>query len=348
MKIQEYLAKGILSSHGISVPSSVFYSGQPEKESPFLPCVLKSQVLVGSRMKNGGVLFAANNSEFREALSELLVKPIRGVEPEGVLVEEKSEIEKEYYCSIFINRVERDVYVSFSEQGGINIEENADSVKTGLFEEMISWLKIQYSVEFAEIVRKMRKIMEDEDATYVEINPIALTTDGKLVALDCVMDLDENAYFRNEKYPNYMDLSELNAPFHYVRLDGDIGIIGCGAGIVMATMDAITMKGGKPADFLDIGGGAKKAITIEALSTLYEEGIRRIVMNIFGGITSCDEIAKAVLEFRKMKGDVNIFLRIAGNNAEIAKEILKEAGMATYEHMYEMVDACMEAVSVHA
>jgi len=348
MKIQEYHAKGILSSHGIPIPTSQYFASFSEQEAPFLPCVLKSQVLVGSRMKNGGVLFANNQEEFKKALSELMIKPIRGVDPEGVLVETKSEISREFYCSIFVNRVERNISVSFSEQGGIDIEAHPESVKTASYEEMIPYLTQHYSELLADIVRKMRKVMEDEDATYIEINPIVLTSDGEYVALDCVMDLDENAYFRNENYPNYMDLSELKAPFHYVRLDGDIGIIGCGAGIVMATMDAITMKGGRPADFLDIGGGARKEVTLEALSTLYDEGIRHIAMNIFGGITSCDEIARAVIEFRKMKGDVSIFLRIAGNNAEVAKEILKEAGMEPYEHMYDMVDACMEAVSVHA
>lgn len=348
MKIQEYLAKGILDSYGIIVPSSKFFSSYSGSDSPFLPCVLKSQVLIGSRMKNGGILFADDQEEFKSQMSMLINKSIKGTKPEGILVEKKLEIKQEYYCSIFINRLERDIFLSFSECGGINIEEHTDSLKTGKYEDMVNYISEKYNQDFVKIVKSLKKIMEREDATYIEINPIALTVESKLVALDCVMDLDENAYFRNDYLKNYMNLSGQKEQFHYVKLDGDIGIIGCGAGIVMATMDAISMKGGNPADFLDIGGGAEKDITLNALKKLYEGGIKRIVMNIFGGITNCDEIAKAVIEFKNKNIDASIFIRLAGNNSEIAKKMLESAGIKTYEYMYEMVNSCMEEVKCNA
>jgi succinyl-CoA synthetase beta subunit len=348
MKIQEYLAKGILDSYGITVPSSKFFSSYSGSDSLFLPCVLKSQVLIGSRMKNGGILFADDQEEFKSKMSILINKPIKGTKPEGILVEKKLEIKQEYYCSIFINRLERDIFLSFSECGGINVEEHTDSLKTGKYEDMVDYISKKYNQDFVKIIKNLKKIMQKEDATYIEINPIALTAESKLVALDCVMDLDENAYFRNDYLKNYMSLDDQKEEFHYVKLDGDIGIIGCGAGIVMATMDAISMKGGKPADFLDIGGGAEKDITLNALKMLYDSGIKRIIMNIFGGITNCDEIAKAVIEFKNKNIDSSIFIRLAGNNSEIAKKMLENAGIKTYDYMYEMVNSCMEEVKCNA
>jgi len=344
MKIHEYLAKGTLSFYGIKIPSSRFYDSFSSERNTVLPCVLKSQVLVGSRMKNGGVLFAASQKEFEKSLQELLEKPIRGEIPAGVLVEEMMEIKKEYYISFIISRKERDMLLCYSEHGGINVEENSETVKTGAFGEILELIPEQ----LRETVFQMRNAFEKEDMTYLEINPLVITGDDQVYALDCVMDLDENAFFKKNISSGSISVENEEDDFHFVSLDGDIGIIGCGAGIVMATMDAVKMYGGEPANFLDIGGGAGKDTTIRALEKLYEKGLKKILLNIFGGITSCDEVALAIRSFTEMHDDVQLFIRMAGNKSELAKIILEDSGIKTYDNVYEMVRACLKVGEQYA
>jgi len=246
MKIHEFIGKKILKEYGINVPESVFIKNFPP-EKGIIPSVIKSQVLVGGRMKAGGVLFADNGEEFLRNTEILLKKPIKGEFPYGVLAEEKIKIKHEYYISAVLNREKRSEEWIFSEEGGIEIE-NSENIKKGSYEEILNTVP----EKFRTFLPKLKKIFNEKDLTLLEINPVAEDISGNLTALDCVMHVDDNALFRQ---PWAKKFAEDDRDFHYVELDGNIGIIGCGAGIVMATMDAVKNAGYSPANFLDIGGG---------------------------------------------------------------------------------------------
>ncbi|QTA38278.1 succinyl-CoA synthetase [Thermosipho ferrireducens] len=334
MKVHEFVGKGILKDYGIKVPDSYLIQREKEVKIQFLPAVLKSQVLVGGRMKAGGVLFARTEEEFFKHVNTLLNKKIKGEKPYGVLVEERVAVRKEYYISLVLDREERDVIILFSENGGIDIEKNKENVIKTDFETFGNIIpdKIQT------VLLKLGELFKEKDLTLLEINPLAENDKGEIYALDVVMHLDDNAIFR-QKWAEEFVMNKY--PFHFVRLSGNIGIIGCGAGIVMATMDAIKLAGGEPADFLDLGGGAEKDITIEALNLLKSCGIKKIVLNIFGGITRCDEIASGIVKFKKENPEVQLYARLTGTNEHEAKRILRRNHIGYYEDMYSMI---LEAV----
>lgn len=332
MKIHEFVGKEILSKNGINVPKSFLVRNSTEtpQECTLLPCVLKSQVLVGGRMKAGGVLFADEFYEFKQKLHSLLSKSIKDEKPYGVLIEEKKEIKKEYYLSLVLDRKQKDIIFVFSKDGGIDIEDS-ESLITGNFESVIEKLPSKIK----SILPTLRKIFREKDLTLLEINPLAELKDGSIYALDAVFHLDDNAIYRQPWAQNFVE--ETQYPFHYVRLNGDTGIIGCGAGIVMATMDTVKMYGGSPANFLDLGGGANKENTVMALELLKNEGIKKIVMNIFGGITECDVIAKAIVKFTQKNHDIKLFIRLTGTHEEEARKILSKNNIPFYEDMYSMI-----------
>jgi succinyl-CoA synthetase beta subunit len=267
MKIHEFVGKRLLKSYGINVPPSYLVRTYNEESPQFLPCVLKSQVLVGGRMKAGGVLFANSECEFKDKLKKLLTTPIKGEDPYGVLIERKMEVDHEYYLSIFIDRSRKDIIYVFSESGGIEIENSRDHL-TGNKYQILQKLPDK----FHPIVEKLTNLFIEKDLTLLEINPLAQLKNGDIYALDAVFHLDDSAIFRQEWAKKFVKKRDF--PFQYVELDGDIGIIGCGAGIVMATMDAISLKGYKPADFLDLGGGADSETTMIALKLLYNKDIK--------------------------------------------------------------------------
>ncbi|WGS65771.1 ATP-grasp domain-containing protein [Marinitoga aeolica] len=340
MKIHEFLGKKFLKEYGIKVPAAYLIKEEKEIEFKFLPAVLKSQVLVGSRMKAGGVLFAHTREEFIVKAQDLLFKEIKGENPYGVLVEEMIPFEKEHYISLVLDREEKDIIILYSQNGGIDIEENKNSIIKTNFEnyEKILPEKIQ------KIIPNLRKLFREKDLTLLEINPLVEGINGEIYALDSVMHLDDNAIFRQEWAKEFV---EEKYPFHFVKLDGDIGIIGCGAGIVMATMDAVKLEGGEPADFLDLGGGAEKNTTIEALNLLKQYGINRIILNIFGGITKCDEIAQGLVEFIGENPEMQLYVRLTGTNEEEAKKILKESNIGYYDDMYSMISDAVRMVRIN-
>ncbi|SHF01568.1 succinyl-CoA synthetase beta subunit [Marinitoga hydrogenitolerans DSM 16785] len=340
MKVQEFLGKKFLKEYGIRIPVSYLVKEEKDIEIKFLPAVLKSQVLVGGRMKSGGVLFAKDENEFISKANVLLKKEIKGEKPYGVLIEEMIPFEKEYYISLVLDREKKDIIILYSENGGIDIEENKNSIIKATFENYEKFLpeKIQ------KIIPNLRKLFREKDLTLLEINPLVEDNEGVIYALDSVMHLDDNAIFRQEWAKEFL---EEKYPFHFVKLNGDIGIIGCGAGIVMATMDAVKLSGGEPANFLDLGGGAEKEITIQALNLLKDYGIKRIILNIFGGITKCDEIANGLVEFKKQNPEISLFIRLTGTNEENAKKILKENELSYYEDMYSMILDAVRMVKIH-
>ena len=333
MKIHEFVGKNFLKEAGIKVPKGYLIKNEKQIIVKFLPAVLKSQVLVGSRMKNGGIVFANSKDEFIEKTKELLHKKIKGEKPYGVLIEEKVDIFKEYYLSLVIDRVDKDIKILFSEYGGIDIEENKDKIKKLSINDYQSLPQ-----KFHPIILKLYSLMKEKDLTLLEINPLVESKNNEIFALDCVMHLDDNALFRQQWASEFIDDKY---PFHFVKLEGDVGIIGCGAGIVMATMDAVSLYGGKPANFLDLGGGASANITLQALNLLKSINVKKIIMNIFGGITKCDEIAKAIIEFKKENENIPLFVRITGTNEDIAKKMLKENNIDYFDDMYEMIKTAM-------
>lgn len=339
MKIHEFVGKELLREYSVKVPKSYLVKEKPY-DVKFLPAVLKSQVLIGGRMKAGGVLFAHEKSEFESKVDELLFKEIKGEKPYGVLVEEMIPIQKEYYVSLLLDREEKDIIILFSENGGIDIEDNKDSIIKTNFNDFENKIPEKIS----KILPKLRKLFREKDLTLLEINPLVEDINGELYALDIVMHLDDNAIFRQDWAKEFI---ENEYPFHFVKLDGDIGIIGCGAGIVMATMDAVKLSGGEPANFLDLGGGAEKNITIQALELLKSYNIKRIILNIFGGITKCDEIASGLVEFKNNNPEIQLYVRLTGTNEEEAKRILKDNNINYYDDMYSMIIDAVRMVNIN-
>jgi succinyl-CoA synthetase beta subunit len=297
MKLKEYEGKELFKKYGILVPKGKVISKVEKIEG-----IAKAQVLDGGRGKKGLIKDASE-----ENLKELFKHC------KEVLVEEKLDIEKEYYLCLTIDRELKDIVVLFSEEGGIDIEESKNVEKI---------LYSEFNEEkFNDIVKNMHKLMIEENATLVEINPLAKV--GKeLIALDSKIILDTK--------------EESN----YVELDGNIGIIGNGAGLVMATLDSVEHYGGKAANFLDLGGGADNEVMREAIKKVLEKDVKVIFINIFGGITRCDEIARGLVD---VKIDIPMIVRIVGTNEKEAKKILEENNIQVCDSMEE---CAKEAVGV--
>ncbi|MGM0641670.1 MAG: ATP-grasp domain-containing protein [Thermotogota bacterium] len=331
MKIYEFVGKKILKNHGINIPNSQIIKNEIPKNK-IIPSVIKSQVLVGGRMKLGGVLFAQNEEEYVKYVNVLLAKTIKGEIPHSILAELMIDYKNENYLSIYVDREERQIKWIFSSEGGIEIENSKNIIK-GSYNEV--FIKVPQAIK--NIMPNLYNLFIEKDLTLLEINPLVITANNnKIYALDCVMEVDDNALYRQEWINEYN--KNIESSFHYVELDGNIGIIGCGAGIVMATMDMISEKGLKPANFLDIGGGADKKTTIKALKTLYKKGLKTIVMNIFGGITKCDLIAESIVDFKKNHKDINLLVRMTGNGEKEGTKILKDYNIKNYDTLEDLIE----------
>lgn len=331
MKVQEYVAKRILSKHGLRVPKSIFVTSYSEETEEGLlrlgfPLVLKSQVLVGGRMKAGGVLFAHTLEEAREGVEHLLAKSIKGEIPEGVLVEELIEHDEEWYISLSVDRTLRDILFIFSKSGGVDIEE----VSTREPEKVIKTTEITDLPKIVQPTAKtLLEVFLEYDLTLLEINPIGVSN-GVLYVLDAVFHVDDNALFRQ----SWVKKSNEE---HFVRLDGDVGVIGCGAGIVMATIDVLKELGFEPANFYDIGGGASREELLKALNTVCSFS-NVVVLNIFGGITDTLEVAKGIVEFSKSNPQIRLFVRLSGTHEDEAREYLLENGISCTSDMKHLVE----------
>lgn len=340
MKVHEWMGKKLLESYGIAVPRSILVKQplqlknaalQNEIASLEFPQVIKSQVLVGGRMKAGGVLFSNSLSKTLELTERLFSKEIRGEKPSAVLIERGIPHTKEWYISLSIDRQTRDIMVVFSEHGGIDIEKIAEKAPETIVKTDIPHAYKILPPMLQNLLERLHRLMIEKDLTLIEVNPLSIL-ENEPIALDAVLHVDDNALFRQTWVG-----TEPKNDFHFVKLNGTIGIIGCGAGIVMATMDAIKMRGCEPANFLDIGGGGNRQTTLKALRKLQDIQVKMIIMNIFGGITLCDEVAKAIIAFKK-EAKIPIFIRITGTNEDIAKEMLERHGIQVFESMDELVD----------
>ncbi len=366
MKLFEFEAKDILGKYGIATPEGKLAANPDEAESIAReigkPVVLKSQVLVSGRGKAGGIVFADDAAEARRLASGLIGCTIKGSTVENLLIEEKLDIAQQFYASITIDRQARRYLILLSASGGVDIEEVASASPdrimrhwidpgTGFGENAAEAMMAQFSnldksdiSRFASVSAALHKVAMDYDAELVEVNPLVKTSSGEFIAADARMIIDDNAIFRHPEFEGRSsqrieDTSrEAEARRHnlaYVDLSGDIGIIGNGAGLVMATMDLVHHFGGRAANFLDIGGGAQTDVIRRGLALVMSKPeVKAVLVNILGGITRCDVVAEGVVQgLSESDGKKPIAVRMMGTNEEEGTEILLRAGVNVYPDM---------------
>ncbi|AOZ94208.1 ADP-forming succinate--CoA ligase subunit beta [Paenibacillus crassostreae] len=366
MNIHEYQGKQVLKQYGVSVPNGkVAYTVEEAVEaaislgSPVV--VVKAQIHAGGRGKAGGVKVAKNLDEVRTYAQDILGKVLvthqtgpAGKEVKRLLIEEGCDIRKEYYVGVVVDRVTGRVVMMASEEGGTEIEEVAENSPEKIFKEVIDPAiglqmfqarKLAYAINIPnELVNKTAKFMTalyhafvDKDCSIAEINPLVITGDGDVMALDAKLNFDSNALYRHKDIQELRDLDEEDIKeieaskydLSYISLDGNIGCMVNGAGLAMATMDIIKYYGGEPANFLDVGGGATTEKVTEAFKIiLSDEQVKGIFINIFGGIMRCDVIANGVVEAAKQIGLTRpLVVRLEGTNVDLGKKILAESGL---------------------
>ena len=363
MKLHEYRAKQIFSEHGIPIPTGFIADTEDDIESGLhdlrFPVVLKAQVLVGGRGKAGGIKFAQSREGVGKVIPELLGMDIKGYKVRRLLIEEKADLDnaRELYVGITINREAKLITCILSSEGGVDIEEVARKhperiarfdidPEVGLQQYHCRRLAKRIGLsgkamlKVAGVTAKLHKVFKACDGELAEINPLILTGDDNVIAVDAVLNIDNNALFRHPEFSGeertteeFTDLEKeaRDAGLSYVDLDGDIGIIGCGAGLVMASLDILKHYHGEPANFLDVGGGANARNMRKALEIVMRKpGVRAIFINIFGGITQCDEIAKGIVA---MAPEIPISVRMMGTNQEEGKQILIDNDYQVYETM---------------
>ncbi len=373
MNLFEYEAKQEFSKHNISIPKGALVTESPQTAQVIVnlkpPYMVKAQVLVGGRGKAGGIISATSEKEAEEASVKLLGARIRGLLVKQVLIEEKLPIRKELYVGISIDRFNRSYVALVSATGGVEIEEIASKTPKAIirtlidaqsgvrsFDSLAIAKQLGYSgnqlVKLSAIIQKLYQVCIDNDAEMVEINPLAETETGDFVALDARMVIDDNALFRHPEYAaketealSPQEALALKNNLAYVKLDGDIGVVGNGAGLVMATLDLLNFFGGKPANFLDLGGGATIEAIAAALQIVFAEpDIKVIIVNVLGGITHCDDVARGIVEAAN-EAEVKkpLVVRLVGTNQQEGQKILANAGISVLDSMEE---AAKQAVKI--
>ena len=331
MKLLEYEAKAILRASSIPTPVS-FTIDTDALPNLVFPLVLKSQVPTGGRGKAGGIIIVDSEEDLQASINKLLSLEIAGFTPKTLLVEEKLSIKKELYLSVLVDRKSASIKLIAHKNGGVEVEENTDFVSWNINAEspdVVGQALADYyeladqTFALQDLVENLTKCLVKNDATLIEINPLILTSDNQLIAGDCKMTLDDAAAFRHE-----WNFEETVAESNFVTIDtnGDVATIANGAGLAMATVDAAHDAGLKPANFLDIGGGANVETLLNAFSRITEyKNIRAIIINIFAGITRADEVAKAIVAATQQIPSLPpLFIRLAGTNYQEASQILSD------------------------
>ena len=384
MNIHEYQAKQLFSSYGINVLKgdiafNVDDAVKIAEDIDSKKWVVKAQIHAGGRGKGGGVKIANSIKEVEEYSNNILgmnlITPQTGVEGKKVLkvyVEEGCQIKKEYYLGIVLDRAKGKFVMMASTEGGMEIEKVAEEMPEKIIKVILDPLmglngfqarQLSFALEipkeamkdFVRQVTLLSKIAVEKDFTLVEINPLILTEDNKVIALDAKVNIDDNALFRNSDLKELLDESEVDPKeleaekydLSYVKLDGKLGCMVNGAGLAMATMDIIKLKGSSPANFLDVGGGASKEKVSGALKIIIsDKDVKAILINIFGGIMRCDIIAEGIVEaVNEMKLDKPLIVRLEGTNVERGKEILSNSGLEIVTAK-DLEDAAEKAVSI--
>jgi len=374
LKLFEYEAKQIFAKYSLPTPRGFLAKTAKEaREFASLinaPVALKSQILVAGRAKAGGILFADSPAQAEKAAQQLLGREIKGVRVQSVWVEEKISDKKELYFSVTVDRANRCYVAVASAEGGVDIEELAKTSPERIVKVIIDPVygfrafharniakKLGYvetqMIELASIFVKHYRVAMDFDAELAEMNPLVETMDGKFVAADTRLIIDDNALFRHQEFASRLmeemeltpqELQAQKTGLAYVKLDGNVGIIGNGAGLVMATLDAIQLYEGRPANFLDVGGGASADVMAVALDVvLSDPNVKVVFINILGGITRCDEVANGILEAQKRVGLTKpMVIRLVGTNEEEGRRILTEAGIHVLNSMEEAAQKTVE------
>lgn len=388
MDLYEYQARDLFEKHDVPVLRGITATSptQAEEAAQKLGAgvvVVKAQVKVGGRGKAGGVKLAKNPSEAAEAADAILGLKIKGHTVRRVMVAEGADIAEEYYFSILLDRTKRRYLVMLSREGGVEIETLAVERPEALVRRSFSPLDgmtttlardIATEAGFSEeeitklipVFKKLYEAYVEEDATLVEVNPLVKTSSGDMVALDGKVSLDENAAFRHPDHAELQDHSaqdplELKAQkmgLNYVKLDGSVGVIGNGAGLVMSTLDVVAYAGEglasqpKPANFLDIGGGANAEVMANGLEVILGDAqVKSVFVNVFGGITACDEVAKGIVQaFRILESEgiepKPLVVRLDGNNAELGRSILEDANLPKLQQVGTMDEAARTAAEL--
>jgi succinyl-CoA synthetase beta subunit len=373
MKLQEYRSKEILARHDVPLLAGETATTPEEARAAAEriggPVVVKAQVLVGGRGKAGGVKLAATPDEAAARAGEIIGLDIKGVTVKTVLVAPAADIAREFYLGLILDRAAKAITIIASAEGGVEIEETARTNPEAILRLPLHPLiglqahdvrRVSFSLgipaelrkDFAGVLTGLTHAFLEADADLAEINPLVITDDGRLLALDAKIVLDDSALPRHPELEAMRDLNEeepsetaaREAGINFIKLDGNIGCMVNGAGLAMTTMDLVKLAGGEPANFLDIGGGAKADRVLAAFRIILDDAnVQAILVNIFGGITRGDEVARGIVEARAgLEREVPMVVRIVGTNAEEAAEILRQASLITAT---SLDDAAAKAVA---
>jgi succinyl-CoA synthetase beta subunit len=382
MDLLEYQGKQLFAKHGVAVPSGEVAANVEDAvaaaERIGYPCAIKAQVLIGGRGKAGGIKIAQNAEEARAYADAILGMDIIGPHGEGpfrvnqVWIEGGSDIASEYYASVILDRGEKKLLAMVSAKGGMDIEAVAAEDPEALvrrhidptqpFEasaarEIIDAAGLDEDVrdQAAEVLVKLAEVAGSEDASLIEVNPLIVTNDRAVVALDAKVTIDGNALYRHQDLAEIADTAEdpqeamaKEKGLTYVKLEGNVGILANGAGLCMSTLDVVAQAGGAPANFLDAGGGSKAEAIVDALTVITsDEKVTAILFNIFGGITRCDEIAKGIVTASsQLNLQVPLVVRLDGTNSEEGLKILAEANLPNLNQETTMLDAARRVVEL--
>ncbi len=377
MDLLEYQGKQLFAKHGVAVPdgrhAATVDAAVDAADEIGYPCVVKAQVAIGGRGKAGGIKLARDQAEARAHAEAILGMDIRGFTVHDLWIEQASEIDAEYYASIILDRSAKKLLAIVSRMGGMDVEEVAESdpdalVKrqiepdSGMTTELAQELAIDAGIDedvtdqVAAMLVKLADVVVAEDATLIEINPLIVTKDREVVALDSKVTIDGNALFRHPELAELRDRSAEDPQermakekgLTYVKLDGNIGVLANGAGLCMSTLDVVAQAGGKPANFLDAGGGSKAEAIVDALEVITsDEKVTAILFNIFGGITRCDEIAKGIVEAsQRIEISAPLVVRLDGTNSEDGLRILAEADLSNLHLQKTMLGGAEKVVEL--
>jgi succinyl-CoA synthetase beta subunit len=389
--LYEYQARDVFEAHGVPVLRGIIATTPQEAQAAAAELgtpvvVVKAQVKTGGRGKAGGVKIAKSPEEAAARAEEILGLDIKGHVVQTVMVTEGANIAEEYYFSVLLDRANRSYLAMCSKEGGMEIEQLAverpealaripvdpivglDQAKADEIVQSAGFSG-EDAAEIARVIQLLGKVYEGEDATLVEVNPLVKTAEGKIVALDGKVSLDANADFR---HPDHEALADKSAEdpleaaakakgLNYVKLDGSVGIIGNGAGLVMSTLDVVAYAGEefsgspKPANFLDIGGGASAEVMANGLEIIISDSqVKSVFVNVFGGITACDAVANGIVQAFELLGsrgehvDIPLVVRLDGNNAELGRQILTDAALPGLEQVDTMDGAARRAAELAA
>jgi succinyl-CoA synthetase beta subunit len=377
MDLLEYQGKQLFAKHGVPVPdgrpaTTVSEAVEAAEELGY-PVVIKAQVQIGGRGKAGGIKLASDRSEAEEHAKAILGMDIRGFTVHELYVERASDIDEEYYAAIVFDRSAKKPMVMLSKMGGMDVERVAETDPEAMRMLHVDPLlglqdfhgrRLAFESGIAEdvirpvgaMLAKLYDVFVREDATLVEVNPLLVTKAREVVALDAKVTVDDNALFRHPDVAEMRDVSAEDPQermakergLTYVKLDGNVGILGNGAGLVMSTLDVVAQAGGRPANFLDAGGGSKAdAITSAVEVILSDDKVSAVLFNIFGGITRCDEVAKGLIEaFEQIEPGVPFVVRLDGTNDKEGRALLAEANLPNVHTEATMLGAAERVVEL--